>query len=223
MDAQKASYSITLMANVLGVTRAGYYVENRAPQRGRRASARRADDAWENRPGSGWIMDFTYLRCARTGYLRRRDALEAVAMGTRALSSPRSTHLWWLPRIVLHADRGPDSPPRSWRLMRAVGRVSMGRAGVCWITHAASLTTDVLPARLHHPATRSGATWNFYNPCTHAPPSARRGRRIKSTTPTPAMSHVNLLCGVWAGPVAWELAEGQLRASSCLKGLMHDE
>ena len=25
MDAQKASYSITLMANVLGVTRAGYY------------------------------------------------------------------------------------------------------------------------------------------------------------------------------------------------------
>ena len=32
MDAQKASYSITLMANVLGVTRAGYYAwKNRAP------------------------------------------------------------------------------------------------------------------------------------------------------------------------------------------------
>ena len=28
MDAQKASYSITLMAKVLGVTRAGYYAWN---------------------------------------------------------------------------------------------------------------------------------------------------------------------------------------------------
>ena len=38
MDAQKASYSITLMAKVLGVTRAGYY-------------------AWKNglfRVGCGW-------------------------------------------------------------------------------------------------------------------------------------------------------------------------
>ena len=43
MDAQKASYSITLMAKVLGVTRVGYDAwKNRAPQRGRRASARRA-------------------------------------------------------------------------------------------------------------------------------------------------------------------------------------
>ena len=40
MDAQKASYSITLMAKVLGVTRAGYYAwKSRAPQRGRRAGA----------------------------------------------------------------------------------------------------------------------------------------------------------------------------------------
>ena len=50
MDAQKASYSIALMAKVLGVTRAGYYAwKNRAPQRGKRASARRRLDeavAW---------------------------------------------------------------------------------------------------------------------------------------------------------------------------------
>ena len=40
MDAQKASYSITLMAKVLGVTRAGYDAwKNRAPQRGKRAGA----------------------------------------------------------------------------------------------------------------------------------------------------------------------------------------
>jgi len=30
MDAQKASYSITLMAKVLGVTRAGYYAWKKA-------------------------------------------------------------------------------------------------------------------------------------------------------------------------------------------------
>ena len=52
MDAPKASYSITLMAKVLGVTRAGYYAwKSRATQRGRRASARRRLDeavAWEH-------------------------------------------------------------------------------------------------------------------------------------------------------------------------------
>ena len=38
MDVQKASYSITVMAKVLGVTRAGYYAwKNRAAQRGQRA------------------------------------------------------------------------------------------------------------------------------------------------------------------------------------------
>ena len=41
MDAQKASYSITLMAKVLGVTRAGYYAwKNRASHRGERAHRR---------------------------------------------------------------------------------------------------------------------------------------------------------------------------------------
>ena len=57
MDAQKASYSITLMAKVLGVTRAGYYAwKNRAPQRGKRASARRRVDeavAWEHEVSGG--------------------------------------------------------------------------------------------------------------------------------------------------------------------------
>ena len=57
MDAQKASYSITLMAKVLGVTRAGYYAwKNRAPQRGKRASARRRLDeavAWEHEVTGG--------------------------------------------------------------------------------------------------------------------------------------------------------------------------
>ena len=44
MDAPKASFSITLMANVLGVTRAGYDAwKSRATQRGRRASARNWD------------------------------------------------------------------------------------------------------------------------------------------------------------------------------------
>ena len=57
MDAQKASYSITLMAKVLGVTRAGYYAwKNRAFHRGERASARRRLDeavAWEYEVSGG--------------------------------------------------------------------------------------------------------------------------------------------------------------------------
>ena len=45
MDAQKASYSIALMAEVLGVTRAGYYaLESRAGQRAQRVVARRRLD-----------------------------------------------------------------------------------------------------------------------------------------------------------------------------------
>ena len=44
MDAPKASYSATLMAKVLGGTRAGYDAwKSRATQRGRRASARNWD------------------------------------------------------------------------------------------------------------------------------------------------------------------------------------
>lgn len=44
MDTPKASYSIALMAKVLGVTRAGYDAwKRRATQQGKRASAHR----WE--------------------------------------------------------------------------------------------------------------------------------------------------------------------------------
>ena len=82
MDAQKASYSITLMANVLGVTRAGYYAwKNRAPQRGKRASARRRLDeavAWEHEVSGG-----TY------GAPRIRHALAraGVDVGVRAVAA----------------------------------------------------------------------------------------------------------------------------------------
>ena len=82
MDAQKASYSITLMANVLGVTRAGYYAwKNRAPQRGKRASARRRLDeavAWEHEVSGG-----TY------GAPRIRHALTraGVDVGVRAIAA----------------------------------------------------------------------------------------------------------------------------------------
>ena len=56
MDAPKASFSITLMANVLGVTRAGYDTrKRRATPRGKRASAR----SWE--PRSARRKDTTAL------------------------------------------------------------------------------------------------------------------------------------------------------------------
>ena len=56
MDAPKASFSITLMANVLGVTRAGYDAwKSRATQRGKHAPARR----WE--PASTRRKDTTVL------------------------------------------------------------------------------------------------------------------------------------------------------------------
>ena len=91
MDAQKASYSITLMANVLGVTRAGYYAwKNRAPQRGERASARRRLDeavAWEHEV-SGGTYGAPRIRHAltRAGVdvgvrARRIDAPQGLPMG----------------------------------------------------------------------------------------------------------------------------------------------
>lgn len=52
MDAQKASYSMTLMAKILGVTRAGYYAwKNRVGQHVQHAAARQRLDeavAWEH-------------------------------------------------------------------------------------------------------------------------------------------------------------------------------
>ena len=106
MDAQKASYSITLMAKVLGVTRAGYYAwKSRATQRGRRASARRRLDeavAWEHEVSGG-----TY------GAPRIRHALtrSGVDVGVRA--------------------RRVDAPPRPVRPEHAPTPVQARRAGPC--------------------------------------------------------------------------------------------
>ena len=106
MDAQKASYSITLMANVLGVTRPGYYAwKNRAPQRGKRASARRRLDeavAWEHEVSGG-----TY------GAPRIRHALtrSGVDVGVQA--------------------RRIDAPPRPVRPEHAPTPVQARRAGPC--------------------------------------------------------------------------------------------
>ena len=57
MDAHEASYSITVIANVLGVTRAGYDAwKSQAAHRGQRALARRRSDevvAWEHEVTGG--------------------------------------------------------------------------------------------------------------------------------------------------------------------------
>ncbi len=117
MDAQKASYSIALMAKVLGVTRAGYYAwKNRAPQRGKRASARRRLDeavAWEHEVSGG-----TY------GAPRIRHALTraGVDVGVRAVAaSMRRQGLTGLnthPRPSRRGGRGPvaheDHCARQW-------------------------------------------------------------------------------------------------------------
>ena len=69
MDAPRASYSITLMAKVLGVTRAGYYAwKNRASHRGERALVRRRLDeavAWEYEV-SGGTYGAPRIQCALT-------------------------------------------------------------------------------------------------------------------------------------------------------------
>ena len=126
MDAQKASYSITLMAKVLGVTRAGYYAwKNRASHRGERALARRRLDeavAWEHEVSGG-----TYgPPCVRHALARA-----GVDLGVRAVAATRGA---FPAGVVLHADRGTQlTSQKLAAYMRAVkGTVSMGRAGVCW-------------------------------------------------------------------------------------------
>ena len=109
MDAQKASYSITLMSKVLGVTRAGYYAwKNRASHRGERALVRRRLDeavAWEHEVSGG-----TY------GAPRIRHALmrAGVDVGVRAVAaSMRRQGLTGLnthPRPSRRGRRGPCGP-----------------------------------------------------------------------------------------------------------------
>ena len=106
MDAQKASYSITLMASVLGVTRAGYYAwKNRAPQRGKRASARRRLD--EAVAGEHDVSGGTYgPPCVRHALARA-----GVDVGVRAVAaSMRRQGLTGLnthPRPAKRGGRGP--------------------------------------------------------------------------------------------------------------------
>ena len=117
MDAQKASYSITVMAKVLGVTRAGYDAwKNRASHRGERALVRRRLDeavAWEHEVSGG-----TY------GAPRIRHALmrAGVDVGVRAVAaSMRRQGLTGLnthPRPARRGGRGPvaheDRCARQW-------------------------------------------------------------------------------------------------------------
>ena len=102
MDAQKASYSITLMAKVLGVTRAGYYAwKSRATQRGRRASARRRLDeavAWEHEVSGG-----TY------GAPRIRHALTRAG-GRRIDAPPRPVRPEHAPTTGQARRAGPCGP-----------------------------------------------------------------------------------------------------------------
>ena len=97
------------MAKVLGVTRAGYYAwKNRAPQRGKRASARRRLDeavAWEHEVSGG-----TYgAPCVRHALARA-----GVDVGVRAVAaSMRRQGLTGLnthPRPARRGRRGPCGP-----------------------------------------------------------------------------------------------------------------
>lgn len=89
MDAQKASYSITLMAEVLGVTRAGYYAwKNRASHRGQRALVRRRLDeavAWEHEVSGG-----TYGAPRISHALTRAGVDVGVRAVAASIAPPRS-------------------------------------------------------------------------------------------------------------------------------------
>ena len=152
MDAQKASYSITLMAKVLGVTRAGYYAwKNRASHRGERALVRRRVDeavAWEHEVSGG-----TY------GAPRIRHALTraGVDVGVRAVAASMRrqgpTGCSTRPRLARRGGRPPvaheDHCARQW---------DQGATDRVWIT-------DYSPTCA---APKAGST---YAPCamrTHA-------------------------------------------------------
>ena len=102
-----------------------------------------------------WITDFTYLRCAQGWvYLCAvRDAHSRRVLGY-AIGEQQSTDLvittldmaaatrgTFPAGVVLHADRGTQfTSQKLAAYMRAVkGRVSMGRAGVCWDNAMAEL------------------------------------------------------------------------------------
>ena len=122
----RASYSITVMAKVLGVTRAGYYAwKNRAPQRGKRALARRRLDeavAWEHEVSGG-----TY------GAPRIRHALAraGVDVGVRVVAASRACQFFCVWGLEVGGDSvgvGGGEPREG--LFPVGGGVSLDEAGV---------------------------------------------------------------------------------------------
>ena len=136
-----------------------------------------------------WITDFTYLRCAQGWvYLCAvRDAhsrrVLGYAMGEQqstdlvitALDMAATTRGGFPTGVVLHADRGTQfTSEKLAAYMRAVqGRVSMGRAGVCWDNAMAESFWATLKTEYYYRRTFTTrdqvytgvATWieDFYN------------------------------------------------------------
>jgi len=136
-----------------------------------------------------WITDLTYLRCAQGWvYLCAvRDAhsrrVLGYAMGEQqstdlvitALDMAATTRGGFPTGVVLHADRGTQfTSGKLAAYMRAVkGRVSMGRAGVCWDNAMAESFWATLKTEYYYRRTFTTrdqvytgvATWieDFYN------------------------------------------------------------
>ena len=136
-----------------------------------------------------WITDCTYLRCAQGWvYLCAvRDAhsrrVLGYAMGEQqstdlvitALDMAATTRGAFPAGVVLHADRGTQfTSEKLAAYMRAVkGRVSMGRAGVCWDNAMAESFWATLKTEYYYRRTFTTrdqvytgvATWieDFYN------------------------------------------------------------
>ena len=136
-----------------------------------------------------WITDFTYLRCTQGWvYLCAvRDAhsrrVLGYAMGEQqstdlvitALDMAATTRGGFPTGVVLHADRGTQfTSEKLAAYMRAVqGKVSMGRAGVCWDNAMAESFWATLKTEYYYRRTFTTrdqvytgvATWieDFYN------------------------------------------------------------
>ena len=137
-----------------------------------------------------WITDFTYLRCTqgwvylcavRDAHSRRvlRYAMgeqQSTDLVITALDMAATTRGAFPTGVVLHADRGTQfTSQKLAAYMRAVkGRVSMGRAGVCWDNAMAESFWATLKTEYYYRRTFTTrdqvytgvATWieDFYNP-----------------------------------------------------------
>ena len=146
MDAQKVSYSIALMAKVLGVTRAGYYAwKRRASHRGERALVRRCLDeavAWEYEV-SGGTYGAPRIPCVLV--------CSGVDVGVRAVAASMRrlglTGLHARPRQIKRGGRPPvtheDRCARQW---------DQGALDRVWITR---LYLPAVRARLGLPVRRA--------------------------------------------------------------------